>query len=115
MSYLTDKLRADAAAARGDAEITHVPGQMLDDVLSKMPMKRRSMLRGSIGASLTAIFGASALSACGGGGDDTPSASTPAATENFAVGSRKSMQPSAKRSPSPPTTPAMCCSRLAMH
>ena len=71
MSYLTDKLRADAAAARGDAEITHVPGQMLDDVLSKMPMKRRSMLRGSIGASLTAIFGASALSACGGGGSDS--------------------------------------------
>ena len=89
MSYLTDKLRADAAAARGDAEITHVPGQMLDEVLSKVPMKRRSMLRGSIGASLTAIFGASALSACGGGGDDTPSASTPAATENFAVGFQK--------------------------
>lgn len=89
MSYLTDKLRADAAAARGDAEITHVPGQMLDDVLAQMPMKRRSMLRGSLGVSLTAIFGASALSACGGGGDNTPSASTPAATENFAVGFQK--------------------------
>lgn len=84
MSYLTDKLRADAAAARGEAEITHVPGQMLDDVLNQMPMKRRSMLRGSLGASLTAIFGASALSACGGGGDDTP-----AATQNYAVGFQK--------------------------
>lgn len=84
MSYLTDKLRADAAAARGEAEITHVPGQMLDDVLNQMPMKRRSMLRGSLGASLTAIFGASALSACGGGGDDTP-----VATQNYAVGFQK--------------------------
>lgn len=84
MSYLTDKLRADAAAARGEAEITHVPGQMLDDVLKQMPMKRRAMLRGSLGASLTAIFGASALSACGGGGDDTP-----AATQNYAVGFQK--------------------------
>lgn len=84
MSYLTDKLRADAAAARGEAEITHVPGQMLDDVLKQMPMKRRAMLRGSLGASLTAIFGASALSACGGGGDDTP-----VATQNYAVGFQK--------------------------
>jgi secreted PhoX family phosphatase len=89
MSYLTDKLRADAAAARGDAEITHVPGQMLDEVLSKVPMKRRSMLRGSLGVSLTAIFGASALSACGGGGDDTPSASVPSASENYAVDFQK--------------------------
>lgn len=87
MSYLTDKLRADAAAARGDAEITHVPGQMLDDVLSKMPMKRRAMLRGSLGASLTAIFGASALSACGGGSDDAPAA--PGAKENYSVDFQK--------------------------
>lgn len=85
MSYLTDKLRADAAAARGDAEITHVPGQMLDEVLIKMPMKRRSLLRGSLGASLTAIFGASALSACGGGGDPA----TPGASENYSVGFSK--------------------------
>lgn len=86
MSYLTDKLRAEAAAARGDAEITHVPGQMLDEVLIKMPMKRRSLLRGSLGASLTAIFGASALSACGGGGDDP---ATPGASENYSVGFSK--------------------------
>lgn len=89
MSYLTDKLRADAAAARGETEITHVPGQMLDEVLSQLPMKRRALLRGSLGASLTAIFGASALSACGGGSDDTPSASVPSASENYAVSFQK--------------------------
>ena len=81
MSYLTDKLRADDAAARGAAEITHVPGQMLEDVLSKTPMQRRALLRGSFGAALAAVFGAGALSACGGGGDDD--AAVPA--ENYDV------------------------------
>ncbi len=70
MSYMTDKLRADDAAARGETEITHVPGQMLEDVLGRTPMKRRALLRGSFGATLAAVFGAGALSACGGGGDD---------------------------------------------
>ena len=86
MSYLTDELRANAAAARGDSDITHVPGQMLTDVLSQMPMKRRSVLRGSLGATFTAIFGASAVSACGGGGDSTP---TPNPTQKYDVGFAK--------------------------
>ncbi len=70
MSYITDKLRADDAAARGEIEITHVPGQMLEDVLRHAPVKRRALLRGSFGATLAAVLGGGALSACGGGGDD---------------------------------------------
>lgn len=83
MSYLTDKLRAESASLRGETEITHVPGQMLEDVLNNAQVKRRSLLRGSFGASVAALFGGAALSACGGGDDDP--VSTPAATENYQV------------------------------
>ncbi len=70
MSYLTDRYREEAKAAKGKKDDSAVPGQMFDDVLNAMPMQRRSMLRGGFGASMAAIFGSGALAACGGGDDD---------------------------------------------
>lgn len=76
MSYLTDRYREQAKAAKGKTDDRAVAGQMFDDVLNAMPIQRRSLLRGSFGASLAAIFGSGALAACGGGDDDTPTEST---------------------------------------
>ena len=70
MSYLTDRYREEAKAAKGKKDDSAVPGQMFDDVLNAMPMQRRSMLRGSFGASMAALFGTGVLAACGGGDDD---------------------------------------------
>lgn len=70
MSYLTDKLREDDAAARGTSTIVDVPGQMLSDILRHAPVKRRTMLRGSFGASIAALLGGGVLTACGGGDDN---------------------------------------------
>ncbi|HEX2545779.1 MAG TPA: dTDP-glucose 4,6-dehydratase, partial [Ramlibacter sp.] len=75
MSHLTDKYRA---ASRARNQLPDVPGQMMEDVLSHAQMQRRTLLRGSFGASFAAAFGGSALlTACGGGGDDAPVAATP--------------------------------------
>jgi hypothetical protein len=75
MSYLTDKYRA---ASRAKNQLPEVPGQMMADVLSQAQLQRRSLLRGSFGASFAAAFGGSALlTACGGGSDD-PVAAAPA-------------------------------------
>jgi secreted PhoX family phosphatase len=70
MSYITDRLRAEAARARGTVEIDHVPGQMFEEVLNKATVQRRSLLKGSLGATIAAAFGALPLAGCGGGGDD---------------------------------------------
>ena len=52
-----------------------VPGQMMEDVLSQSQMQRRTLLRGSFGASFAAAFGGTALlTACGGGSDDASDA-----------------------------------------
>ncbi len=75
MSYITDRLRAEAAAAKGRQEPQAVPGQMLDDVLRHATVKRRSLLKGSFGATIAAAFGSASLVACGGGGDDAPGTS----------------------------------------
>jgi secreted PhoX family phosphatase len=71
MSYLTDRARQTAAAAKGQTqEVQHVPGQMFDEILQNAQVQRRSLLRGGFGATLAAVFGGGALAACGGGGDD---------------------------------------------
>lgn len=78
MSHITDRYRADAAAAKGRREVESVPGQMFDEVLAQATVQRRSLLRGGFGAAIAAAFGSTALVACGGGGDDdgaTPSPS----------------------------------------
>ena len=83
MSYLTDRFRADSARALGLTEIDHVPGQMFEDVLKQANVQRRSLLRGTFGASLAAVFGGGLLSACGG--DDDTVAVPPAATDDYKV------------------------------
>lgn len=76
MSFLTDKYRA---ASRAKNQLPAVPGQMMEDVLGQAQMQRRTLLRGSFGASFAAAFGGSALlSACGGGGDDGLAVAAPA-------------------------------------
>lgn len=80
MSNLTDKYRAQS---RADKALPAVPGQMMEDVLSQSQMQRRTLLRGSFGASFAAAFGGTALlTACGGGSDD---ASDAAAAANYDV------------------------------
>lgn len=69
MSYLTDRYREQAKAAKGRTDDPVVPGQMFDDVVKALPLQRRTVLRGGFGASLTALFGGSLLAACGGGED----------------------------------------------
>ena len=86
MSYITDRLRAEHAARTGRTEVELVPGQMFGDVLEKAQVQRRSLLKGGFGASIAAVFGSAALAACGGGDDDTPTA-TP--DTNYGVGFRK--------------------------
>ena len=88
MSYITDRARDAHAALYATTQIRDVPGQMFDDVIKKMPLDRRSVLRGGFGASMAAIFGAAGLSACGGGGGG---GSTPAATaiDDFSVAFKK--------------------------
>ena len=71
MSHLTDRAREMAAAAKGSTDAVSVPGQMFEDVLSNAQVKRRTLLRGGLGASIAAIFGGGMLSACGGGGSDS--------------------------------------------
>ncbi|MCM5677948.1 PhoX family phosphatase [Schlegelella sp. S2-27] len=71
MSHLTDRAREMAAAAKGSTDAVSVPGQMFEDVLSHAQVKRRTLLRGGLGASIAAIFGGGMLSACGGGGSDS--------------------------------------------
>jgi uncharacterized protein len=87
MSYLTDRARDAHAARYPSAQISDVPGQMFDDVIKKMPLDRRSILRGGFGASMAAIFGAAGLSACGGGGDSSPATTT--ALDDFKVAFQK--------------------------
>jgi secreted PhoX family phosphatase len=79
MSYLTDRFRADSARALGLTEVEHVPGQMFEDVLRDAKVQRRTLLRGSFGATLAAVFGGAALTACGGD-DDTAAVPAPADT-----------------------------------
>lgn len=67
MSHLTDRARAATAP---ESTPPRVPGQMFDEILAQVPVKRRSVLRGSLGASLAALFGSPALLACGGSDDD---------------------------------------------
>jgi len=62
MSHLTDKARGAASSTPS----SRVDGQMFDDVLARVPLHRRAVLRGGVSASLAALFGG-ALSACGGG------------------------------------------------
>ena len=78
MSHLTDRARAEAAAAKGRTEVDHVPGQMFEDVLRQAKLQRRGLLKGSFGASIAAVFSGSALTACGGGDDDPAPAPAPA-------------------------------------
>ncbi|MBE7367383.1 PhoX family protein [Ramlibacter pallidus] len=76
MSHLTDKYRA---ASRARNQLPDVPGQMMEDVLGQAQLQRRTLLRGSFGATFAAAFGGSALlSACGGGSDDVAAAPAPA-------------------------------------
>ncbi|AKJ27345.1 PhoX family protein [Caldimonas brevitalea] len=71
MSYITDRLRAEFAAAMGRKESAGtVPGQMFEDVLRDAQVQRRSLLKGSLGATIAAAFGSGLLTACGGGDDD---------------------------------------------
>src|SRR5687768_10759210 len=79
MSYLTDRFRADSARALGLTEVEHVPGQMFEDVLRDAKVQRRTLLRVSFGATLAAVFGGAALTACGGD-DDTAAVPAPADT-----------------------------------
>jgi uncharacterized protein len=87
MSYLTDRARDAHAARYPTAPTRDVPGQMFDDVIQKMPLDRRSVLRGGFGASMAAIFGAAGLSACGGGGSSSPAVA--AAVDDFSVAFKK--------------------------
>jgi uncharacterized protein len=87
MSYLTDRARDAHAARYPTAPIRDVPGQMFDDVIQKMPLDRRSVLRGGFGASMAAIFGVAGLSACGGGGSSSPAVA--AAVDDFSVAFQK--------------------------
>jgi secreted PhoX family phosphatase len=82
MSYITDRMRAEAATAKGRTEPEAVPGQMFEDVLRHATVKRRSLLKGSFGATIAAAFGSASLVACGGGGDD----GTPAPETSYDVG-----------------------------
>ncbi|MBL0727726.1 PhoX family phosphatase [Piscinibacter sp. HJYY11] len=75
MSYITDRLRAEAAAAKGRQDPQPVPGQMFEDVLQHATVKRRSLLKGGFGATIAAAFGSASLVACGGGDDDEPGTS----------------------------------------
>lgn len=67
MSYLTDQYRA---ASRATKALPGVPGQMMSEVLEKVSVQRRSLLRGGLGATFAAAFGGSALLTACGGGDD---------------------------------------------
>ncbi len=87
MSYLTDRARDAHAARYPTAPTRDVPGQMFDDVIQKMPLNRRSVLRGGFGASMAAIFGAAGLSACGGGGGGDAVAA--AAVDDFSIAFKK--------------------------
>jgi secreted PhoX family phosphatase len=80
MSHLTDKARA----AVPQAPQHRIEGQMFDDVRAQLPVHRRSVLRGGVGASLAALFGG-ALSACGGGGESLLAAEQPQAAKSSAV------------------------------
>lgn len=75
MSHITDRFRAESALARGRTEVETVPGQMFEDVLKHATVQRRSLLRGSFGATVAAVFGGGLLTACGG--DDDPVAAAP--------------------------------------
>lgn len=81
MSHFTDLLRAQHAAALGRQDDPPIAGQMLDDVIARAKIQRRALLRGSFGATLAAVFGAGALTACGGGDDDP----APVAGEDYGV------------------------------
>lgn len=83
MSYLTDRAREESAAAKGRTEVQNVPGQMFEEILQNAQIQRRTLLRGSFGASLAAMFSGGLLSACGGGDD------TPAPAESYAVGFKR--------------------------
>lgn len=49
-------------------------------------LSRRGVLRGGLGGAMAAMFAPLALTACGGGGDDTPVASPPAAAPESLLG-----------------------------
>lgn len=70
MSYLTDAARAASRETHG--EVT-VPGQMFDAIVAANPA-RRTLFKNTMALSMLSIFGASALTACGGGNDDAPAA-----------------------------------------
>lgn len=63
MSYLTDRARAKVSD-------TPVSGQMFDDVLAKLPMSRREVLRGSFSALALSLMGGGLLAGCDDDDDD---------------------------------------------
>jgi secreted PhoX family phosphatase len=71
MSYITDRLRAESARLRGAQEVTHVPGQMFEDILRDAQVQRRSLLKGGLGATIAAAFGTLSLAGCGGSDDES--------------------------------------------
>jgi uncharacterized protein len=85
MSYITDLAREKHAALHTTTQTQAIGGQMFDDVIRNMPIERRLVLRGGLGAGLGALFGAAGLSACGGG----DSAEVTQAAESFAVSFQK--------------------------
>jgi uncharacterized protein len=66
------------ATSFDDEDSNRSDNPSFDSVLQAR-LSRRNMLRGGFGTAMTAAFGASALSACGGGSDNTP-APAPAPT-----------------------------------
>lgn len=84
MSYITDQYREESRARKA---LPEVPGQMMSDVLDKVSVQRRTLLRGGLGATFAAAFGGSALlSACGGGDDvAAPAPGTDVEAANYDV------------------------------
>lgn len=66
MSYITDELREPS---RKNAPNGEIPGQMMHEVLAQTSVKRRTILRGGLGAVAAAFGSSTMLSACGDGGD----------------------------------------------
>lgn len=66
MSYLTDELREPS---RKNAPQGEIEGQMMHEVLAHPSVKRRTILRGGLGAFAAAFGSSTLLSACGDGSD----------------------------------------------
>ncbi|AWI52755.1 phosphatase [Aquabacterium olei] len=70
--------RTDLSVPDFDNEDSNTSNNPTFDAVLQARLSRRSILRGSLGTAMTAAFGGLSLTACGGGGDDTPAATTPA-------------------------------------